>query len=68
MKPAKTPFLPDRDDPVFLAALKAVDTIFNNLSTCDFPTDFGHRALNGLREYRLDMAADIAAVFEGLQK
>lgn len=45
-------------------ALKAIDKVLDNLASSDFVTQYGSKVLDGLREYRADMAADIAATFE----
>lgn len=48
-------------------AERAIDKILENLATSDF-ADFadrcGKKALDELKEYRADMAADIAAEFD----
>jgi hypothetical protein len=52
------------DDPLMIAALKAVDKIIEGLASSDFVTECGGAAIKELGHYRIDMAADICTFFK----
>lgn len=46
-------------------AVQGIDKILNNLAESDFASEHGMTAVKGLREWRLDMASDIAQTILG---
>ncbi len=48
-----------------MLAIKAADTIINNLADSDFVLEHGGSAIKGMIGYRLDIIGDIFLTFEG---
>jgi hypothetical protein len=46
-------------------ALEAVNKFMGSLTASDFVTAYGTKATQGIKEYQLDIALDIAEVFDG---
>lgn len=49
----------NENDPKMVKALAAIDLILQNLRSSDFVLRHGSACIDGLSEYRVDMAADI---------